>query len=90
MALQLLICDTSIPFEIEVECEQLNEMNGGFYTIIGETGPGQPPEDGEMNDMKLPSRQRIRNTSPGGLRPSTRSQRFSIILNLNANKMMRL
>ena len=28
-----------------------------------------PPEDGEMNEMTLPSR--IRNSSPGGLRPST-------------------
>ena len=33
--------------------------------------PGEPPEDGEMNEMTLPSRHRIRNSSPGGLRPST-------------------
>ena len=32
------------------------------------TGPGEPPEDGEMT---LSSRHRIRNSSPGGLRPST-------------------
>ena len=30
----------------------------------------EPPEDGEMNEMTLPSRHRIRNSSPGGLRPS--------------------
>ena len=35
------------------------------YRLIG---PGEPPEDGEMT---LSSRHRIRNSSPGGLRPST-------------------
>ena len=34
---------------------------------IGWTGPGEPHEDGEMNEMSLPSRHRIRNASPGGL-----------------------
>ena len=28
-------------------------------------------EDGETNEMTLPSRHKIRNSSPGGLRPST-------------------
>ena len=31
----------------------------------------EPPEDGEMIDMTLSSRHRIRNSSPGCLRPST-------------------
>ena len=31
----------------------------------------EPHEDGEMNEMTLPSRHRIRNSSPGCLRPST-------------------
>ena len=35
------------------------------------TGPGEPPEDGEMIEMSLSSRHRIRNSSPGGQRPST-------------------
>ena len=35
------------------------------------TGPGEPPEAGEMKGMTLSSRHRIRNSSPGGLRPST-------------------
>ena len=30
-----------------------------------------PPEDGEMNEKTLPYRHRIRNSSPGSLRPST-------------------
>ena len=33
-----------------------NEMKGGLGHIsdrIGETGPGEPPEDGEMNEMTL-------------------------------------
>ena len=36
---------------------------------IGWTGPGEPPEDGEMNEMTLPSRHMIQHSS--GLRPST-------------------
>ena len=31
----------------------------------------EPPEDGEIIEMTLSSRHRIRNSSPGGLRPST-------------------
>ena len=51
-----------------------NEMNralGHLWAHIGWTGTGEPPDDGEMNDMTLSSRHRIRNSSPGGLRPST-------------------
>ena len=44
---------------------------GHLCAHIGQTGPGEPPEDGEMNEMILPSRQRIRNSSSGGLRPNT-------------------
>ena len=39
-----------------------NEMNralGNFYARTGE-----PPEDGEMNEMTLPSRHRLRNSNP--------------------------
>ena len=32
---------------------------------------GEPLDDGDMNEMTLPSRHGIRNTSPDGLRPST-------------------
>ena len=39
--------------------------------FIGWIGPREPPEDGEMIEMALSSRQRIRNSSPGGMRPST-------------------
>ena len=41
---------------------RLNEMNGSFRP---------PPDNGEMNEMTLPSRHRILNLSPGGLRSST-------------------
>ena len=54
--------------------ENENEMNralGHLCAHIGYTGPGEPPEDGEMIEMTLSSRHRIRNSSPGGLRPST-------------------
>ena len=53
---------------------KMNKMNwvlGHLCPHIGWTGPGEPPEDGDMNEMPLPSRYRIRNSSPGGLRPST-------------------
>ena len=43
-------------------------LQATFVHIIGYIGPGEPPEDGEMT---LPFRHRIRNSSPGGLRPST-------------------
>ena len=55
--------------------ENENEMNralGHFCAHIGLIGPREPPEeDGEMSEMTLPSRHRIRNPSPGGLSSST-------------------
>ena len=39
--------------------------------IIGRTAPGEPLEDDEMNETLLPPRYRVRNSNPGGLRPST-------------------
>ena len=52
-----------------------NEMNGGISHLrahmLNKTGQGEPPEDGEVNEMTLPSRHVIRNSSLGGLRPST-------------------
>ena len=49
-------------------CGKWNES--GFRPPLC-TGPGEPPGDGEMIEMTLSSRHRIRNSSPGGLRPST-------------------
>ena len=37
-----------------------------FCSHTGKIGPGEPSEDGEMT---LPSRHKIRNSNPGGLRP---------------------
>ena len=48
-----------------------NRALGHLCAHIGWTGPGEPPEDGEMLEMTLSSRHRIRNSSPGGLRPNT-------------------
>ena len=39
--------------------------------IYGLNWAGEPPGDDEKNEMTLPSRHRIRNSSPGGLRPSS-------------------
>ena len=49
----------------------MNRALGHLCAHIGYTGPGEPPEEGEMIEMTLSSRHRIRNSSPGGLRPST-------------------
>ena len=49
----------------------LNGVLGHLCAYIGQPGPGEPPEDGEMNEMALPPRHRVRNSSPGELRPST-------------------
>ena len=49
-------------------------MDGVFCYVcanIGKTGPGEPPENGEMTELTLPVRHRIRNLGTGGLRPST-------------------
>ena len=50
---------------------EINGVLGHLCAHIGYTGPGQHREDGEMNEITLPSRHRIRNSSPGGLRSST-------------------
>ena len=47
----------------------MNEMNGVLGHLC-ETGPGEPLEDGEMNEMTLSSRHRTLNSNPDGLRPS--------------------
>ena len=41
-------------------------MTGCFVN----TGPGEPPDDGEMNEITPLSRHKIQNSRPGGLRPS--------------------
>ena len=46
-----------------VEWQWMNEWMVFYVTlvhIIGETGTGEPPEDGEMNEMTLPSKHRTR------------------------------
>ena len=41
-------------------------------------GLREPPGDGEIKEVTLPSRHKNRNSSPGGLRPSTlRSRRLT-------------
>ena len=52
----------------------VNEMNraiGHFCAHTCQIGPGEHPEDGDMSEMTLPSRHRIRNSNHEGLRPST-------------------
>ena len=49
----------------------MNRVLGHFCPHTGQIGPGEPPEDGEMSEMTLPSRHMIRNSNPRGLRPNT-------------------
>ena len=49
----------------------LNGVLGQLCAHIGWTGPWEPPEDGEMNEMTLPSKHMIVNSSSGGLRRCT-------------------
>ena len=62
-----------ITFGSNIWRRKQNEMNGVvdyIRTHAGWTGPGEPLEDGKTNEMTLPFRHRIRNSSPGGLRGS--------------------
>ena len=45
--------------------KEMNRALGHLCAHIGQTGPGEPFEDGEMIEMTLSSRHRIRNSSPG-------------------------
>ena len=44
---------------------------GHFCAHTGYIGPGEPPEDGKMSKITLPSKHMIRKSNLGGLRPST-------------------
>ena len=60
-----------------------NEMNRALDHLcahIGYTGPGEPPEDGEMNEMTLSCRHRIQNSSPEAEHATSRSRRLPTIL----------
>ena len=47
-----------------------NRVSGHFCAHTGQIGRVEPPEDGDMSEMTLPSGHRIRNSNPGGLKPS--------------------
>ena len=49
----------------------MNGVLGHLCAHIGKTGPGKPPEGGEMSEMALPSQHTIRKSNPGGLNPSS-------------------
>ena len=49
----------------------MNGVLGHICAHIGETGPGPRPDDGEMNEITMPSRHSIQNSYPGGMRSST-------------------
>ena len=48
----------------------MNRALGYLCVQIGQIGPGEPPEDGEMNEMTLSSRHMIRKSNPVSLRVS--------------------
>ena len=51
--------------------DRVNIMVSNEMEFHIKAAPGELPEDVEKNDMTLPSSHRFRNSSPGGLRPST-------------------
>ena len=51
--------------------EWIKGVLGHICLNMGNTGPGEPPEDDEMNEMTLSIRHRILNSSAGGLRLSS-------------------
>ena len=55
----------------------MNGVLGYLCAHIGETVPGKPPEDGEINEMTPPSRQRILNSEAE--HATTRSRRLPTI-----------
>ena len=57
-------------FPTTAEKYEMNGPLGHLCAHVGETGSGEPPEDGEMNEITLPSRHRMQDSRFGGLRPS--------------------
>ena len=55
---------------------EMNEVLGHRCAHVGQTGPGEPPDEGELKEMTLPSRHRIRKHA------TSRSPRLPTILNL--------
>ena len=56
----------------------MNGVLGYLWAHIGQTGPGEPPEDGDMNEMTLPFRHIIHNsTLPLGHRGSPQYRIFT-------------
>ena len=68
---RVILETTSLNYSWLICKNEMNRVLGHLCAHIGQTGPGEPPEDGEMFEMTLSSRHRIRNSSPGCLRPST-------------------
>ena len=65
--------DTVILAESQEDLQQSIDLMERYCSMwklninVSKTWPGEPPEDGEMIEMTLSSRHRIRNSSPGGL-----------------------
>ena len=59
--------------QINSTWEWMKWFSGHFCAKTRQTGPGEPSEDGEMNQVTLPSSHIICNSNPGDLRPSTLS-----------------
>ena len=55
----------------DIMLHKMDQALGQFCAHTGKIGPGEPHEDDGMSEKTLPSRHRIRNSNPGGLKPST-------------------
>ena len=65
----------------------MNRALGHFCAHTSKIGPGEPPDDGEMSEMTLPSRHRIRNSKPGCRRPSTLTIKQLMVMRLNIYRL---
>ena len=64
-----------------------NEMNralGHFCAHTGQIGPWEPPEDGDMSEMTLPSRHRMRTWRSEAEHATSRSRRLPTILSFTS------
>ena len=62
---------SSLSVYISMSDESVSFHVGPWSLYCWLSGPGEPAENGEMNQMTIPSRHRIQISSPGGLLPST-------------------
>ena len=83
------MCANSNPKRI-IKLPEMNAVLGQLCAHVGQTVAREPPEDGEMNEMTLPSRHRIEKNRPGCLRPSTLPWLIAMVPAFHINSKLEL